>query len=1828
MPWNINMKNTIHSRLSLSKVRFTPFTFIVALIVACLFSGFSSFAQSGNIYTMAGTGTAGFSGDGGPATAARLNNPTDVFKDAAGNFYIADRDNNRIRKVNTAGTITTIAGTGAAGYTGDGGSALLAKLRHPNGVAVDAAGNIYIADQGNDVIRKINTSGIISTIAGTGTAGFTGDGGLATLARLDDPEAVAVDISGNIYIADNNNSRIRKINTSGIISTYAGGGGTGFTVGGVPATSVSLCNMRDVSVDNGGTVYFTNQGCWHILKITPAGLLYNVAGHEAASYSGDCGPADSADIEGPYGVYPDNTGNVYICPRGNIRVRKVNTLNYIVTVAGQGVAGYTGDGGPALSATVSAQIQGIYADPTGNVYFADAGNEVIRTFTSSDFSDTTSLPICAGGVDTLHDTVGYGVWTSSNTSVAIIGSSTGILTGVSAGSAVITYTNASCPALFLVNVTESAIATPTGGIVCIGATVTATDTAAGGTWSSSDLSVAAIGSTTGIITGIAAGTSNITYLLPSGCYATTVVTVNPLPTAILGTLTVCAGLTTTLGDALAGGTWSSGSTATATVGALTGIVTGGAVLTTSTATITYTSAAGCVVTADVTVNPSPSAILGTLTVCTGLTTSLTDATTGGTWSSTGTASVSPSGMVTGVSPGTATITYALTATGCITKAIVTVNALPTAILGTMELCAGTTTTLSDLAAGGTWISGATATATVGSATGIVTGGAVTTASTATITYTLGTGCTVTAVVTVDPLPTPILGTLSVCAGQTTTLSDAGAGTWSSSATGVATVGLSSGIVTGGAVAVTSTATITYTLGTGCFTTAVVTLQAAPTAVLGTRTVCSGLTTTLSVADAGGTWATSNVTIATVDAIGVVTGGAVAVTSTATITYSLGIGCVATAIVTVYPAPAAITGSLVLCGNSTGALTDAVTGGTWLSSSPSDAAVGLSTGTLTTGGVLVLTTVTITYTLASGCVTTTIVTVNPRPDVITGTLNICVGSTFALSDATAGGTWSSSNVGVGSVSVGGAVTGVSTGTAAISYTLPTGCFRAAIVTVDPLPGVITGTRTVCAGATTALSDGPAGGTWSSNNVAIATVASLTGIVTGQGVVVVSTATISYIIGAAGCYVTAVVTVNPLPFAISGNHFVCLGATTTLSDPTAGGTWSSASSGIASVSATGVVTGNSAGVTTITYQLATGCYVTVPMTVNALPGAITGPNNVCPGASITLSDATPGGTWSSSNTGIATVGSLTGVVTGVAGGVVNIIYTSGAGCSGSYTITVNALPVPVITPLGDTTYCPGGFVVLTANTGAGYTYQWYLGGTPLPGATASTYAVTTTGGAYQVRETNASGCAALSIPMLVTIDVPVADITTAGSTTICASTIVTLNANTGIGFSYQWLQGGVVIPGAITSDYSTSVAGDYAVIVTNATGCSATSSIVTVSVNTLPVANIVLSGPLSFCAGGNVTMTADYNADYSYQWYNAAGAISGAIGQSYTATTTNGYYVIVTNSFGCVATSVIVNVIENALPDVAITAGGPTLFCAGGSVTLNASAIPGGLYQWYHDGSPITGATSSAYLATVSGGYRVKVTNTTTGCSAVTLADTMVTVVATPVIVPLSPSSFCWGGSSLLSTSVSGAAGAVTYQWLLNGVLIPGATSGLYNAAIAGNYSVQISIPGSCTLTTLDVPVTEYPLPDPTVYFTGTLFYTASYYVTYQWYKDAVVIAGATAMSTPSTGSGDYKVAVTDTNGCQSFSNAYPYTGGSTTAVTSVDTRGVDIYPSPADNEIFITMDAGAYASFVITNNLGQQVMQQPVIKTETKVNVETLPAGLYYITFRGNNGTEVKKFVKM
>ena len=328
--------------------------------------------RSGTITTVAGTGTSGFNGDGGPAVRAQLDNPEGVAVDGAGNLYIADRTNNRIRRVDVSGTITTIAG---GSVSADGDLAAQAQLNNPSGVGVDSAGNVYIADSANERIHRVHPAGTITTIAGTGEPSYSGDNGPAVRARLSEPTDLAVDSDGNLYIADSANYRIRRVNPRGTITTVAGGGSTDGD--NVPAVQARLSYPSDVALDAFGNLYIAEPFSDRIRRVDSTGTITTVAGSGERGYSGDGGPAVQAQLAIPSGIASDGDGNLYIADRFNHRIRLVDPTGTITTVAGTGEEGFSGDGGPATEARLGSP-SGVAVDGDGNLFIADFSNHRIR----------------------------------------------------------------------------------------------------------------------------------------------------------------------------------------------------------------------------------------------------------------------------------------------------------------------------------------------------------------------------------------------------------------------------------------------------------------------------------------------------------------------------------------------------------------------------------------------------------------------------------------------------------------------------------------------------------------------------------------------------------------------------------------------------------------------------------------------------------------------------------------------------------------------------------------------------------------------------------------------------------------------------------------------------------------------------------------------------------------------------------------------------------------------------------------------------------------------------------------------------------------------------------------------------------------------------------------------------------------------------------------------------------------------------------------------------------------------------------------------------------
>ncbi len=1460
------------------------------------------------------------------------------------------------------------------------------------------------------------------------------------------------------------------------------------TIDAIPAAvyvsaSGSYCAGTTILADNGGdgTIYYqgtTSGGTSTATQstsrlITTSGTYY----FRAQSAAGCWSPEGSAVI---------TINSLPASISGTASVCLGLTTN--LTDADAGGTWTSSNTSKATVGSASGAVSGVAAGTTTITYTATNGCPAIRIVTINPVAAITgSGTVCAGGTTTLSNAVTGGAWTSTNISNAAVGSASGVLSGIASGTSIITYTTLpGCTSATTITVNAVPAGITGTSTVCVGLTTALTDATAGGTWSSSNTSNATVVSGSGLVTGVAAGTATITYLLPTGCKATSVATVNAIPGVINGIASACVGLTTSLSDGTAGGTWSSSDGTLATV-ATTGIVTGvaagtpvitytlgtGCIRTASvtvnplspvtgslpvcvnatvtladatsggawsssniavgtvgagtgivtgtgagTATITYLLPTGCKSTSVITVNAIPGTINGTASACVGLTTSLSDATAGGTWtSSDGTlATIGTTGIVTGVAVGNPVITYLL-GTGCLRTASVTVNALAN-ISGSVPVCAGQALSLNDAASGGAWTSGTTSVAAVVGSTGVVTGVA---AGTSIITYLLPTGCRATIVVTVNALPIPITGTGNVCVGSNLALSDGtGGGTWSSSDGSLATVG-STGIVTGVGAGVPS---VTYMLGTGCVSTVPVTVNPVPTTITGTMVVCAGSATSLSDAAAGGTWSSSTTTVATVSASGIVTGVA---GGTATITYTMAAGCYSIAVVTVN-AILPITGPLSACVGSTTSLADGTSGGTWSSSDGTIATIG-------TSGIVhgvAAGTVTVSYTIATGCVRTATVAVNNTPSAILGSLTLCVGYTTSLSDAVPGGTWVAGNVFAATVgSATGIVTGQGSGTSVISYISGSGCYAAKVVTVNSNPSGIGGPTSVCPGSVITLADFAAGGTWSSSNAN--TTIDGSGNLTG---VTVGTSTISYTITTSGCFVTYNMTVKVAPVPISGIQSVCAGLVTFLSDATSGGiSWSSNNTSVATVGGSGAVTGVSAGTANITYMISDNCTTVTVVTVNALPGGITGNAPVCVGLSVTLTDASAGGTWASANTAIATVGSATGTASGVAGGTVTITYQLGTGCKSTAILTVN--PINAIT--GNAPACIGNTIVLTdASTGG--TWSSSNTGVATVGSTGLVSGVGT-GGTATISYVVPSGCVATAV---VTFNQSPSVIT--GTKTVCAGYTTALTDAFPGG---TWSSSAAFIASVGSTGVVTAVlAGSATISYTIGTGCFATA---VVTVNPLPSG---IGGATAVCFGSVITVS-DFVAGGTWSSSNSNISVDGS---GHIAGLVVGTSIVTyTLATGCYVTY---NEQINPLPPAI---NGNLVVCAG-SQTFLSDAVGPTLF-WTSSNTSVATTINSGAINGVAGGTATITYSIPTGC----YTTAILTVNPLPAN-PTGNSPVCLGNTIVLSDATAGG------HWSSadNTIATIGSAGGAVTTVAPGSVALQYTIGTGCSISVIVTVNPVYPV----------------------------------------------------------------------------------------------------------------------------------------------------------
>ncbi len=1027
-------------------------------------AGFKATVKKFTSGVWADVGLAGFSAARADYTSIAVNN--------FGNPYVVYMDENALYQA----TVKKFNGTfweniGIPGFS--------AGKAEKTSIALDASGTPYVSfiDWGNSkkaTVMKFDGA----TWVNVGTAGFSAD-------EVTDIK-LAINSAGVPYVVfqdwDNSNkATVMRFNgTSWVVV-----GVPGFSDGQAAYTSIAFSNDTPFVVFSD----WTNGRRATAMKFD--GLAWVAAGTPGIS-------PDRADFTE---IVSDAGGGLYISYVDWFAGDEATVVKY--------TAGNWSLVGAANFSTGSTSNNTISASPNGTIYTAYTdgdvgGHATVMKFNNNIAPVTGTFTVCTGSTTTLSDFVAGGTWSSSNNTIASVGSATGVVTGNAPGTATITYTHSgSCGV-----VSATAVVTVNGGagsitgslVVCTGATTTLSIASTGGSWTSSTPSVAGIGPLTGVVTGVAAGTTVISYVSSVGCSASAIVTASSTPAFITGPLTLCAGTIGTLNCVTAGGTWSSDNLSVATISS-TGVVSAGV---TGTSVISYTMPGGCYRSATLTVSPNPPTITGTPVVCATSSTTLANANPGGIWS-TSNASVasvvSTTGVVVGVAAGTANISYYHG--GCYASIVVTVNTMPTNIIGATSACVGSTAALSSTPSGGTWSSSDVAMATV-SASGVVTGVAI---GNPVITYGFPTGCYRVLHFSVGPAPGVISGSASVCEDASTTLVCSPAGGIWSSGSASATIGTSSGIVTG---VTAGTADITYSLGAGCQSYATVTVQASPAVIAGPSNVCTGSGITLT-SSAGGTWSSFNPLIASVDpASGVVTG---MVPGATYISYTYSSGCHRTKVVTVVATPAAatITGTSSLCVAASASLSASEPGGIW---SITTGRASVSTSGIATGVAGGPDTVKYSIPSVCGLITSTHpVTVNALPSAgaIAGGSDLCVGQTMTLTATVAGGTWNSSNIVVAVVSPDGVVSGIVAGTATIRYRVSNACgadTAFADITVNPLPaaGTVSGSDSACPGDIVDFASTLTGGTWSTSDAAIATI-SATGNVTA---VASGAVTVSYIV----------------------------------------------------------------------------------------------------------------------------------------------------------------------------------------------------------------------------------------------------------------------------------------------------------------------------------------------------------------------------------------------------------------------------------------------------------------------------------------------------------------------------------------------------------------------------------------------------------------------------------------------------------------------------------------------------------------------------------------------
>ncbi len=1327
---------------------------------------------------------------------------------------------------------------------------------------------------------------------------------------------------------------------------------------------------------------------------------------------------------------------------------------------------------------------------------------------------------------TATETIGTtgGTWSSSNPSIASIIATTGVVTGVGVGVVTLTYTLPST-CMTTMALTVNALPAPITGpsIVCGGIAASEVSAPTGGTWTSTNPAVGTINSVTGVFTGIATGTTIISYSLSSGCTASKTMTVNTSPVPITGPSTVCIGSAITLSDASIGGTFSSGSTAIATVGATTGVVVG---ITAGPDTITYTlPSSGCSVTKPITVNPLPGPISGPSTVCNGSCFTLTEGSTGGTWSSLTGYSIATvgaaTGIVCGLTSGVVTIAYVLP-TGCYTSKPVTVNSLPTAysVTGGGAYCSGGTGVYVGLAgsASGTsyqlYLGGTPLGSPLIGTGAAISFGLMTIPGTYTVSAVDGTGCSGTmtgsATVSVSGLPTvyAVTGGGSLCSGGTGVnigLANSQTGVVYALYNGamlVASIAGTGSAISFGILMTSGTYTIVATnVTTGCSSTmsgsATVSVSSLPTlyTVFGGGAYCAGgagMNVGLSGSQTGFNYQLYN---------GLIPYGAPILGTGAALTFGMytapgaykviadnpATGCIDTmldsAIISISPLPTPFTvsgggtycaggtgGHITLSGSTPGVTYQLYNGGTAVGAPIAGTGAMLDFGFYTTGG---------TYTITGTVGTTTCTTT------MTGTATITINPMPLAYSVTGGGSYCPGGAGV-NVGLSGSQSGV-------NYTLMFG--GGAVVTVS--------------GTGSAISFGlqTAPGTYTVE--AVNTTTGCTNFMTGSVIVSISSSPTAYTVTGSGayCYGGTGLSVG-LSGSSTGTSYQLYYAGTALGSPMAG-TGAALNFGLMT----------SAGIYTVSAIGGTGCSGTMTgsasISINPIPTAfsVVGGGTYCAGGagvnidligtqtgidyqlyrSSTVVGSSLSGTGSTISFGAQTIaGTYTAIGTDPATGCTNTM-------SGSATVTVSPLPA-VYTVAGGGSYCSGGtgvHVGLVASE-VGVSYQLYLDGvitgTPLPGTGSGLDFELFTGvGTYTIVATDDTTTCTSSMAGSAVIAVnplPTAYTITGGGTYCSGGSGMAIGlSGSQVGVSYQLYVGGVAVGTTVTGTGTSisfglhTAAGIYTVVATNlATLCTnVMPGSVTITVASLPNVYTVTGGG-SYCSGGTGVAIglSNSNGGISYQLY-IGGVLTGlpvtGTGGSISfgpQTSAGTYTVVATNTItSCSASmsgsaTVTINPTTGP-PVVSITASPGLSVCAGSTVTFTATPTVGGTspgYQWNVNGTAVTGATNATYAYMPVAGDLVGVTLTSSSpcvvpATATATVSMTVTAMVTPTIaITASPgTTVCAGTTVLYSTTVTGSGSMPAYLWWVNGV--PVGTGSTYSyVALAGDV-IEVAMTSSAT-----------------------------------------------------------------------------------------------------------------------------------------------------------------------